>query len=293
MTTLPQFKDLRRADSLYEATKHLRFSEVAPIDLKDRLALATVAAGLRPVGVLESEGLELALVREQIINHGLYTTISGAVWSKKERAEDHANFPFLRLLHDHSSPVASKVLWFFGTREDRKRIEGASLTQHAAGMLLGYPECCVLNDVATVDRFTKAFIAALVDKVGSDEKAVVRAIKQDVGVDMPDEFYDLGNVPRTDAQFPFVLHVACDSCLNNTPSASALLNAEYGQLASELNLQLHAGILEVRGLCAQLHDASESERKDLLDAIDAAHRSVVRAKCNRPTVPARPPRSSQ
>jgi hypothetical protein len=73
---------IERARSLYNSTQNIRYSSMPSIDLKDRLSAATVAAGLRSVGVLEGEGLQLELVRESLINQGIYTLISKSVCDK-------------------------------------------------------------------------------------------------------------------------------------------------------------------------------------------------------------------
>ena len=52
-----QHLGLDKARTIYNATRHLKFSNMPPLDLLDRLSLLTIAAGLRPVGVLEGVGL--------------------------------------------------------------------------------------------------------------------------------------------------------------------------------------------------------------------------------------------
>jgi len=85
-----------KARSIYNETKALRFCEIASIDIKDRLALATVAGGLRRVGVLEGEGAQLERIRDVVVNHGIHTLVSRSVWSRKERKLEKQ--PLLRLL---------------------------------------------------------------------------------------------------------------------------------------------------------------------------------------------------
>ena len=67
---------IEKARSLYLATQKIRLANFRALDLKDRLAMVTVAAALRAVGVLEAEGLQLERIRDALIDHGLYTAIA-------------------------------------------------------------------------------------------------------------------------------------------------------------------------------------------------------------------------
>ena len=66
-----QAPNIKRARAVYAATNHLKLSEIQPLDLLDRLSLLTVAAGLRQIGVLEGEGLQLGEVKDATGNCGL------------------------------------------------------------------------------------------------------------------------------------------------------------------------------------------------------------------------------
>jgi hypothetical protein len=121
---------------------------------------------------------------------------------------------------------------------DRKRLKGALLTKQEASLLLDYPECCVQVEVGVNLKDQTEFLTALIAKVGNDEQSIARALREDVGVGVSDEVFTLGNVARTDALFPFVIHVACDSCLASQTSPTAQLNSAYEKLARDLDPQL-------------------------------------------------------
>jgi hypothetical protein len=55
------------------ATKRFQFADIPLLDITDRISLMSVAAGLRPVGVLEAEGLQRAQIKDALVNHGLFT----------------------------------------------------------------------------------------------------------------------------------------------------------------------------------------------------------------------------
>jgi hypothetical protein len=181
---------IEKARLLYHSTRHLQFCDIPSIDLKDRLALATVAAGFRPVGVLEADGLELERVREQVINHGLFTLISKAVWSGIEWPSNHPLLRYLRLLDKTREPSNSnRVLWVCSNAEDRRKLKSGLLMKHDAGLILSYPACCVQFQIEEDVKANAEFLTALIAKVGNDEPSIAQALKDDVGVEMADDVF--------------------------------------------------------------------------------------------------------
>jgi hypothetical protein len=170
--------------------------------------------------------------------------VSQSVWHRTRRRVDLN--PLLRLLDEVQTPNAGqRVLWFCANKDDRKGLKGSVLTKREAGTLLGYPSCCVEFQVENDAKSDIAFMNALTNRVGGDEQAILRASKEDLKVEIPDDVHKVENVPRTDAQFPFVMHVACDSCLGSDDSPSAGLNASYQALARYLDPALEQLILRV------------------------------------------------
>src|ERR1700683_3943629 len=134
--------NLEQARAAYRATSHLQLCDFPAIDIKDRLGLATVTAGLRPLGVLEGDGVQLERMRDILVSHGLHTLVSKSVWSRKVRHLDQ--YPMLRLLDEVQTPTKGmQVLWFCVNPDDRKQVKAQQLTKKDAGILLGYPDCCV------------------------------------------------------------------------------------------------------------------------------------------------------
>jgi hypothetical protein len=263
-----------KAQAIYKATKHLQFGDFAAIDVKDRLALATVAAGLRPIGVLEGEGVQLERIRDVLVDQGFHTLVSKSVWSRKERQLD--GYPLLRLLDEMWTPTkGQRVLWFCANSDDRRQLKAHLLTKKDAGILLGYPSCCVEFELEIDTKFDVAFLNALIAKVGSDEQSLRRALKEDVGVEIPDDIPKLKNISRTDAQFPFVMHIACDACLGSETSPSTRINVSYEALAQHIDPAFHALMLQVRTLCANLRLASDDKTNDeIRGQIEQLHRTA-------------------
>jgi len=265
-----------KARLLYQATRHLQFCDIPSIDLKDRLSLATVAAGLRPVGVLEAEGLELEHVREEVINHGLLTCISKAVWSRIEWPGNHPLLRYFLLMDESRKPANTRrVLWVCANPEDRKKLKSSPLIKHEAGLLLGYPACCVQFQIEVDVKANAEFLTALIAKVGNDEQSVAQALKDDVGVEVSDDVFAVENVPKTDERFPFVIHTACDSCLCSAECQSAQINASYEKLALDLDPQFHTGFLQIRALCSRLRGASDTDRDRIYQEMQKIHQQAL------------------
>jgi hypothetical protein len=235
-----------KARLLYQATKHIQLADVPFIDFKDRLCLAAVATGLRPVTVLEADGLQLERVKDVLINHGLHTLVTNGVWNKNEVPEQHPCRKQLLFLHEFNNRSKARVLWITGTKEQRNDLKSTSRSELEAGLLLGYPICCVEDSLSRSAKHSEQFVAALIKEVGDDQKAFEKAIRDDTRVDV--EQLDMSNVPDTEIKFPFAIHVACRACLDSDNSPSATLNKEYEELAKQLDVKFHESILEVSAI---------------------------------------------
>jgi len=264
---------IKKARAVYGATRHLRLSEIPPIDYTDRISLLTVAGGLRPVGVLEGEGLQLSPVKDAVINNGLFTSVTKAVWTVREPAPDFPRADLLAVLHrNRNREQPRSALWLCSTREDRVQLKGVQLTKAAAGNVLSYPACCVRASVNEDLAIDKAFLEALVANVGVDPVSIEKAIRDNVQVELPDEFG--ANVPKSTEEFPFIIHVACDDCLATRQSPSAKLNEAYKSFIQEVNLELHNAVVETSRLLTGF--AHLEDKGEVIARVEALHRSLFR-----------------
>src|SRR5437016_2962334 len=124
---------VEKAKSLYNSTRNIIYSSIPSLDLKDRISAATVAAGLRSVGVLEGEGLQLQLVREALINHGIHTLISKSV-HKTRVPSDHRHFKSIEFMNELNRDSGSRVLWICATNEQRNQLKNARLSKKETGL---------------------------------------------------------------------------------------------------------------------------------------------------------------
>jgi len=237
-----------KARSIYQATRALLFADIPAIDLKDRVSVFTVAAGMRSTGVLETWGQWLAQLREAMITHGLFTSVATNVWSAIARPLD---LPYRSvLLALDAKRVAGKpkhVLWIHTSKEVRDRYRQARFTQQEAGALLAYPACCIEFESRVMAQLPQAQLQTLIAEVGEDEATLMTALQRKK--EIPVAKIPLpNNALRTEQRFPFALHVACDECLENPESPSAVLNARNGDLVEEIDAGLHSLILQVQNL---------------------------------------------
>ena len=155
--------DIAKAQRIFQATRSLLFADIPAIDLKDRVSVFTVAAGIRSIGVLETWGQWLPRLRDAMIANGLFTSVGTAVWSAIERPPDH---PYRNvLLALDAKRVAGKpkhVLWVYATRQERDEYRQLKFTQQQAGAILGYPPCCIEFESSIMARLPEAQLQKLI-----------------------------------------------------------------------------------------------------------------------------------
>jgi hypothetical protein len=171
-----------------------------------------------------------------------------------------------------------------------RAVAGNSIAVVEMRMVTG--SCCVDFELEVDAKFDLAFLEALIAKVRNDEQSILRALRDDVGVGIDDDITKLENISRTDAQFPFVMHIACDSCLGSTTSPSAILNVSYEELALKVDLAFHDLTLQVRALSSRLRVSADDHttNEQILAEMDRLHRVAypsVQSRDRRPPTEAR------
>jgi hypothetical protein len=277
VTTQNPVLDLARVTRIYQATRSLAFADIPAVDIKDRLSVLTVGSGLRTIGVLETWGQRLPQIRDRMINHGMATSVSTCVWSSIERPVGTPHRAVLRALDERR--VAGKpkhVLWLYAGPQEREQYRQTSFTQQQAGQLLGYPPCCVAFESRVMEQLPQAQLEALIAETGGDDARLMDHLGR-VGklaapkIALPD------NALRTEQRLPFALHVACDACLDDSDSASAVLNAEYGELARRVDARFHALSLAVQETYCQI-TGDQSKNRELLLQVRLLHEKFFKSR---------------
>jgi len=148
------------------------------------------------------------------------------------------------------SGLESPAVWVCRNEDDANTISKA-VDQVIAGRLLGYPECCI--DALQQDNadLEDALVRGWTREFGDDPERIAQAWHEDRKVRIEFEPKAAHRVPRTFALFPFVQHIACESCLRPGNTPTAVLNSVYRDLVADAD----------PGLCGYLVGAAKrSER---------------------------------
>lgn len=243
---------IARTGRIFEALKDVSFAEYPAIDVQERLSLLTVPAGVRPVAVLgvaqpkEYEGF-LVRLKDILGNFGLHSLFAKPIPATYEgSALPHEVNEIFREHSSRSDAQYSPLLWVYQTPQIRRDVRAVEKCEVEAGILLDYPKCCVAEDKARKLRGHDIFAKAIIQKVGDAPDAVRQALEADLGVEVDDEAFDTTNAKRTAEQFPFVFHIACETCLQTPGSSTAVLDNEYRSLAKAIDRDFFEAILAVR-----------------------------------------------
>ena len=269
----PQNGLLESSRELHNTLRRFRFCENPFQDLNERLALLTVVLGHRHVagfGFAEenNEG-SLRRIRDILVNHGIRTLITQQLKGVSARVCEDVSHEivdvFDRVDEQSARKFTGKVLWAFSSSEQAAIIGKAVRGEAQVGALLGYPSCCVSRTLAMLSKGKTAFVKAIVARVGEDPGAVEKALRHDQKVEVPADTMMDANVPRTVERFPFVFHIACDTCLGSDTSPSAELNDRDGQVAASVDENFHDTIQRVAALLKQIEHTIRDTDGSLLD----------------------------
>jgi hypothetical protein len=224
---------------LHERSNGILLDEHSQEDAHERIGLLTVIAGIRPValflGVEGRDQIQLERIFQNsevkpIIAPGPVTAYT---WESQYRPEITRLF---RVRDD------TPGLWLCRSSEHARAISDG-MDQVAAGILLGYPQCCVHAQQEKKALFESAVIAGYIRAFGEDTEKTARALIENrkVEIDWEDDY----RVPRTTARFPFVQHIACGVCLNSGSSPTAVLNSEYRHLVEDVDRHLSDYLLQI------------------------------------------------
>ena len=244
---------IQRARRILGSVRNLRLNEEACLDVSERVALLTLVSDLRDVAAFGfGEGdneARLVAVQRELEKHGLRTLITTQIphepWERLKESIGDICKVFDLVDEESDSRRTGRLLWVF--REARKSDQARLVMERKleSGILLSYPECCVRHHTEIHANFERAFATAIIAAVGTDPVAVEQALRGDLKVEIPGDPTGSRNIRSTDERFPFVLHIACDSCLSSDDSPTAQLNRSYGELVRQYDRRFHQLFLEL------------------------------------------------
>jgi hypothetical protein len=268
--------DIEAASRIYRLVRHLRFEPEPWTALKCLLALLAVVARAKPSAAFgflsdNNEG-DLRALRDTLVGIGLPTVITRPIY--KSASRHLGGFPpkVVRAFQKSDSESYERrhdyLLWVGADPKMRSEIKAAVYDPLRVGAVLGYPDCCVLDENSRNERMNRAFATALVEKVGDDEARVLEALRRNLKVDI--EFDPGDNLVRTDEEFPFVFHIACDTCLRESAAPSAHLNQEFEHLANTVDVSLQQTLIAMSKIAVEIgRIAHDSDARGLSpDTVD-------------------------
>jgi hypothetical protein len=245
--------EVESARTILQVTRTFRFDEHAAVDLRDRLGLLTVVVGLREVaafGFAERANEEgLRALKNVLSKHGLPTQMTRQVrpvsYHRSLGISSELAESFDRIDAESYENDPGRLLWVCRSPKTREQIKRAVSREIATGTLLGYPKCCVEEDLRDKllqgEAFCKAIVTATKNETGPLERAMRENLEVELALDSP-----LGcDMVATEERFPFVQHIACRSCLSSGDSPSSRLNLKYEQLAHETAADFHTALTEM------------------------------------------------
>jgi hypothetical protein len=204
-------------------------SDAPNLDASEHVGLLTVITGIRQVGLfLDVADLEVKTLVRLLGQLDLIAFVGRVpepvcTWQSPHRAEITSIF---------RGKLQSSAFWVCRNKDDAKTIS-KDIDQVIAGRLLGYPECCIDAHQQDNADFEDALVRGWTRQFGDDPKRISQAWHEDRKVHIEFEPKAAHRVPRTFALFPFVQHIACDSCLGPGDTPTAVLNAAYRDLVAE------------------------------------------------------------
>jgi hypothetical protein len=252
--------------------------------------LMTVVAGHREAcafGFAEhSNEPKLRTLKEILNGFGLPTQITSQVLpGSHHRALDLPGDlaeVFERVDAESHENHSGRLLWVCRDPKTRDRIGRVVARQSLAGTLLGYPKCCVERQRDENAVVGQAFCRAMTEAAAGEAAALERALRGDLQVQLTLNSPPAGNVALTDERFPFVQHIACDSCLSSDDSRTAHLNATLHVAIGEMmkttvEIAQIVDAAEREGLNPQTLDSDTKRRlQNLFQKQDRIHVNFVR-----------------
>ncbi|MFY9558920.1 MAG: hypothetical protein WAQ52_01680 [Terriglobales bacterium] len=248
MDSAQSLPSLERAREVFERIKPVHFSPYAYQDLVDRLSVIAVVVGLREVAAFgfaeENNRQALETMRTQLAVAGLRTKITRAI--RPVRSDIHGPRELLEAFEaqkevDYRRNNTGRLLWV-GLSLPANKIADVVHAKASSGMLLAYPPCCIAADkVGTFRALDQASVDAWLEFSGRNVSEAVRLIKAGKYISLPESAFE-SNFPASAAKFPFLAHIACTKCLEESESPSARLNRTLRELAETLLPQLRTVI---------------------------------------------------
>lgn len=230
--------DIERAQAVYCGIRNHWLAGGSILEAHERLSVITVAAGSRHFAFLSS--IE-ASVRPEVIRLLEAAGVTAGPCSSRfdiELEMDHvspATVERYRQVIGERDPLCGLGIW-------RRSAAVSCANMSTLGASLGYPNCCEQMDLETRQKDHALFLEAVVDTEGDIPSRIEEALRarREYAKATEDHCRQWDERFATTRQlFPFVLHTACDECLESGNSPSGVLNSQNEEIAIAVSEELH------------------------------------------------------
>lgn len=230
---------LERARAVYHSIRDCWLARGGALEAHERLSVITVAAGMREFAFLN------------MIEEDLQGTVVQLLMQAGLDAKPCSSAFDIEFLPEGISVATTEA--YRSVEREKPLFSGLGVWAQppalpscvgmtSLGGALSYPRCCEMMDLRTKQRDHELFLAAIVEEEGDDPGRVQQSLLErreyrKASYDHCHEWND--RFVQTHARFPFVLHTACDDCLQAEQSPTAILNRQYEKLALSVSEELH------------------------------------------------------
>ena len=230
--------DIERAQTVYRSIRNQWLAGGNILEAYERLSVITVAAEARNFAFLAHIGASVEPNVDRLLQAAGLTT--GRCFSRFD----------IDVESDRVSPATiERYRQVIGERDS---FSGLGIWQRGApvfcadmsalGVSLDYPNCCAEMDLQTKQKDHTVFLEAVVDTEGDIPARVEEALraKREYAEATDDHCRQWDErFARTRQLFPFVLHTACEECLESSNGPSRVLNEQYEGIAIAVSEELH------------------------------------------------------
>jgi len=229
----------RKVRSIWQQVSGILLIDSPELDAYEHVGLLTVIAGIRHVGLFldvpDPHAERLIRLLRELHLRAFFGSGPQPVydWESPHPPE------ITRIFRERSTSMG---LWVC-RHSDTARTINNGVDQIAAGRLLGYPQCCIDAQQQVDAAFENALVHGWIREFGDDPGKIRQAWLADRKVRI--DFQEPDRIPRTASLFPFVQHIACEQCLKQGDTPTALLNTVYRNLLADVDPALHRYLVRV------------------------------------------------
>jgi hypothetical protein len=158
-------------------------------------------------------------------------------------------------------------IWLYVKDNTENKILSSVEGELDEGYVLGYPDCCIKWYEEMWKKQTEVLYHYILRRYNTkDQYEIKEKLSNSNAENFAHLFLQIStdvNLEKTVKAFPFVFHIACEECVKNPNSPTALINTNNKHLASELNRDFHERIEDTsKEYASRINQRSASQKND-------------------------------